>query len=212
MPKILPDIQNRILSIAESHFKEFGFDKTDMREIASEAKIAVGTIYLHYQNKEVLFLRVIAHSWDRTIAKCSSIIEQDFLPEEKLKQVLLEIVLEMTNRKMANSLWMEIGFLHQNRIGNLSDGDKLSEPHTRITKIIQSILLEMCKYKMHDSIMLESEQLASMAFIMTVSICMQTCNDGENRVNLIVELLKTYITRATFNSISSGNPPQNKNE
>lgn len=199
MPKILPDIQNRILSIAESHFKEFGFEKTDMREIASEARIAVGTIYLHYQNKEVLFLRVISHCWDRTITKCSSIIERDILPDEKLKQVLLEIVLDMTNRKKANSLWMEIGFLHQNRIGNLSESDRLSEPHSRITKIIQSILLEMCKNRTHDSIKRESKQLASMAFIMAVNICMQTCDDQENRVNLIVELLKTYVTGAEVN-------------
>src|SRR5512133_2948084 len=108
MPKILPDIQNKILTVAEQHFKRSGFDKTDMREIASDSEVAVGTLYLHFHNKEELYQQVVKHSWTKSLEKVRAISQKADPPEILLKEIILLLIEEMTNRKSHESLWMEI--------------------------------------------------------------------------------------------------------
>lgn len=193
MPKIVPDIQNTILSVAETHFNEYGFAETDMRKIASDAKIAVGTIYLHYQNKEILYLNVIEYRWKATIEKIEMLSKQEMDPIEVLKQVLLELAHDMTNRKSINSLWMEIGSMHHHKEIDRIKSHHYSGPHDPISKLISTLLLKLA---LQDQIAITEQtlfQLGSFAFIMTVDICMQGSENIENRVNLIADLLSSYL-------------------
>ena len=48
-----------ILESAETIFSSAGFHKADMNEIAKQAKIAKGTVYLYYPSKKELFIAVI---------------------------------------------------------------------------------------------------------------------------------------------------------
>jgi AcrR family transcriptional regulator len=195
MPKIVPDVRNKILSVAEAHFKEHGFEDTDMRKIAADVKIAVGTIYLHYQNKETLYLNVIEYSWKTTIEKIETISKQEFDPKELLKQILLELVGDMTNRKSLNSLWNEIGAMHHHKDTDLVKSHHFSGPHDPITQIISTILLKIAQKNQFTQAKQTFDQLGSFAFIMTVDLCMQERANTENRIELIVDLLNTYICK-----------------
>jgi len=53
------DREARILNAAERLFLHYGFDKTTVSEIASEAGISKGAIYLHYTSKDELFEALI---------------------------------------------------------------------------------------------------------------------------------------------------------
>jgi AcrR family transcriptional regulator len=195
LPKIVTDIQNTILTVAENHFKEYGFEETDMRKIASDARIAVGTIYLHYQNKETLYLKVIEYRWKATIEKIETLSKQEMDPEEVLKQILLELVHDMTNRKSINSLWMEIGSMHNHQDTDLVKSNPFSGPHNPISTIISEILLKLAlkhQVPITEPMLI---QLGRFAFLMTVDICMQESSNVENRVNLIVDLLSTYLCK-----------------
>lgn len=201
MPKIVPDIQNTILAVAESYFNEYGFAETDMRKIASDAKIAVGTIYLHYKNKETLYLNVIEYSWKATIDEIEILSKQEIDPIEILRQVLLELVQEMTKRKSINSLWMEIGSMHHHKEIGMVKGHHFSGPHDPISKIISTVL---SKLALQDQIAVTEQtlfQLGSFAFIMTVDICMQGCANIENRVDLIVDLLSSYLRKTDHQNL-----------
>ncbi|HEY8462875.1 MAG TPA: TetR/AcrR family transcriptional regulator [Bacillota bacterium] len=48
-----------ILDAAMSLFSQKGFERTTVDEIASRAKIAKGTVYLYFKNKEHIFLSII---------------------------------------------------------------------------------------------------------------------------------------------------------
>ncbi len=48
-----------ILDVAEDLILHYGFDKTTMSDIAREAGISKGAIYLHYESKDALFEAVI---------------------------------------------------------------------------------------------------------------------------------------------------------
>lgn len=193
MPKIVPDIQNTILAAAETHFNEYGFEEADMRKIASDAKIAVGTIYLHYQNKGNLYLHVIEYRWKAVIEKIEMLSKQEMDPKEALEQILLELVHEMTKCKSINNLWMEVGSMHHHKEIEMTKSHHFSGPHDSISKIISKVLLNMAQ---KDQIAVTEQtlfQLGDFAFIMAVDICMKERDHIENRVNLIVDLLSSYL-------------------
>lgn len=50
------ETRNRILSAALNRFRERGFDETSMREIASEANVAIGAAYYYFVSKEALVM------------------------------------------------------------------------------------------------------------------------------------------------------------
>jgi AcrR family transcriptional regulator len=194
MPKIVPDVHNKILSVAEAHFKAHGFEKTDMREVASQAGLAVGTIYLHYRNKETLYLHVLRHCWIDTFEKVEELSASDIDPEQKLRQVLLELVQSMDERKTLNSLWMEIGSLHHHPPEDHPSTNHFSGLREPFSRVISQLLKEITN---RDNLEINDrtlEQLGSFVFIMTVDACMQGHETNAENIKLILDLVKAYLS------------------
>ena len=59
MQVLKKDIRGRILTIARRHFRQSGYSRTSMREIAESAGIGVGNIYNYFTSKDELFREVI---------------------------------------------------------------------------------------------------------------------------------------------------------
>lgn len=55
----MKNLEPRILLAAKKMFERFGFKKTTVDEIASEAGVAKSTLYQHFKSKEDLFMSVI---------------------------------------------------------------------------------------------------------------------------------------------------------
>jgi TetR/AcrR family acrAB operon transcriptional repressor len=62
--------EQRILDAAAGLFVHYGYDKTPVSDIAREAGVSQGTIYLHFESKDALFeallireLRIFAETW-----------------------------------------------------------------------------------------------------------------------------------------------------
>ncbi len=193
LPKIVPDIQNKILSVAESHFKNRGFEKTDMREIAAEADLAVGTIYLHYKNKETLYLNVISRSWMNMLETVEEISHKEIDPEEKLKETVHELVQDITRRTSLNGLWMEIGSIHHQQMSSNLTNNHFSGMRDPISKNISLILREIAgknQVQINDQ---KLDQLGSFVFIMIVDVCMQDQEKASDNASLILDLIKSYL-------------------
>lgn len=65
-----PEREQRILASASKLFVHFGFDKTTVSDIARDAGVSKGAIYLHFESKEMLLealivqeLRIYAERW-----------------------------------------------------------------------------------------------------------------------------------------------------
>ncbi len=52
--------RDMILEAAEKRFRRFGYSKTTMEEIAGDAGISKGTIYIYFKNKEEIFTDLLA--------------------------------------------------------------------------------------------------------------------------------------------------------
>ncbi|QOR33707.1 TetR/AcrR family transcriptional regulator [Clostridium sp. 'deep sea'] len=88
MPKIIKNIEGKILNAASELFIEQGYEKTDIRQIASKAQIAVGTLYNYYKNKDVLFYAVFEHKLTTTVASIKKAIEKTDDPEQRVYNFL----------------------------------------------------------------------------------------------------------------------------
>src|SRR4030042_2050538 len=51
--------RDKILEAARCRFRRFGYSKTTMEEIAADAGISKGTIYIYFRNKEDIFIELI---------------------------------------------------------------------------------------------------------------------------------------------------------
>lgn len=67
MPKIIKDIEERIFNAALKLFAERGYNKVNMKMVAKEAGIAVGTLYNYFPNKLGLFLSVLETNFKKPL-------------------------------------------------------------------------------------------------------------------------------------------------
>lgn len=62
--------QARILDVARLHFEREGFERANLRAIASEAGVAAGTVLLHFTDKLGLLHAALHDDLEATIARC----------------------------------------------------------------------------------------------------------------------------------------------
>ena len=82
MPKIIEDVENRILRAARERLLGGDLSSFSARGIAEDCGIAVGTIYNHYRDKESLMGAVMAQDWQAELQKAAARIATVDSPEE----------------------------------------------------------------------------------------------------------------------------------
>jgi len=65
-----PERERRILEAAAKLIAHYGFDKTTVSDIANEAGISKGAVYLHYKSKDDLFDALIIHEGMKMLDGC----------------------------------------------------------------------------------------------------------------------------------------------
>jgi AcrR family transcriptional regulator len=84
-------MRDQILDATERLLVRYGYAKMTMEDLAREAGIGKGTIYLHFPSKEEVVLSRLDRMVERLIAKLRAISVPS--PEERLKAMLVERVL-----------------------------------------------------------------------------------------------------------------------
>jgi AcrR family transcriptional regulator len=89
MSDITDEKKIKILGAARQLFARFGFRKTSIEEIAREAGIGKGTLYLYFSNKEQIFTTVLM-DFGETIARDLELAAiGEASPDQKLKSYIL---------------------------------------------------------------------------------------------------------------------------
>ncbi|MGC1723052.1 MAG: TetR/AcrR family transcriptional regulator [Isosphaeraceae bacterium] len=74
----------RIIDAAIQLFAERPFHEVRMEDIAARAKVAKGTLYLHYKDKEDLFLGILNDGLQSLVERLEESLSEEMPPEEKL--------------------------------------------------------------------------------------------------------------------------------
>ncbi len=89
MQRLDPAKREAILNAAKQRLRKYGIQKTKMQEIAKDAGIAVGTLYLYFKNKnDILIASIEAHA-QQHILYAEEILNSTKSPPEKLKAYIV---------------------------------------------------------------------------------------------------------------------------
>lgn len=98
MPKIINGIEDKIYDAAYELFSKKGYESVNMRMVAEETGIAVGTLYNYHKNKKSLYISVLENSWQETLTKLDKIMDDED-ESEKLKKLVDVLYTEISARK-----------------------------------------------------------------------------------------------------------------
>ncbi len=90
-----------ILHSAWELIRHYGYAKTTIQDIAREAGIGKGTVYLYFRSKSEIMLALVDLTNERIIRDLEEIARRDAPPEQRLRECLLHRVItiyELVNR------------------------------------------------------------------------------------------------------------------
>ncbi|MDH3258228.1 MAG: TetR family transcriptional regulator [Deltaproteobacteria bacterium] len=104
-----PEKRDKILLAALKIFSRKGFYKSKVSEIADEAGVADGTIYLYFKNKDDLLICIFEEKIAELIARLREKLAEVITPEEKI-WVFVENHLKLLegNRDLAEMIQIEL--------------------------------------------------------------------------------------------------------
>ena len=83
------DVRQKILDAAEQRLWRYGFKKTTIDEIASDAGVGKGTVYLHFDGKEEIGLAIVSEYKQRGLDQMALIAQdREKSPVQKLTEML----------------------------------------------------------------------------------------------------------------------------
>jgi len=84
MPKKQNNTKLHIILEADNLFKKYNYEDVDMRKIAKNSNVAVGTLYNYFKGKEDLYMSILKESWQGTFDSLDKIIDLDLTPINKV--------------------------------------------------------------------------------------------------------------------------------
>lgn len=89
MQKLDEAKREAILNAAKQRLRKYGIQKTTMQEIAKDAGIAVGTLYLYFKNKDDILIASTEEFAKQHILDMEKILNSSNSPPEKLKAYII---------------------------------------------------------------------------------------------------------------------------
>lgn len=96
--------RRRILEAATDLFIRQGYRKTSMDEVAREAGVAKGTVYLYFKNKTDLLIHAVAMEKFHYIGDVLDVLKGDRPPREKLREYLRSALLLVNRMPLVSKL------------------------------------------------------------------------------------------------------------
>jgi TetR/AcrR family fatty acid metabolism transcriptional regulator len=103
---------NKILNSAGAVFAEFGFHKATISQIAAQAGVADGTLYLYFKNKDDILYQFISFKTNVVFKKMHAAVEKGRNAEEKLRHLIRCHLAEFqSDKNMAIIFQSEVRYL-----------------------------------------------------------------------------------------------------
>ncbi|WP_299976593.1 TetR/AcrR family transcriptional regulator [Desulfobacula sp.] len=112
MQKNKSEKYNKILNSAGAVFAEYGFYKATISQIAAQAGVADGTLYLYFKNKDDILYQFISFKTNVVFKEMHAAVKKGRNAEEKLRYLIRCHLTEFQNdRNMAIIFQSEVRYL-----------------------------------------------------------------------------------------------------
>lgn len=126
----------KIISAATKVFAKKGFFTARISDIAKEAKVADGTIYLYFNNKYDILLSVFEEEVGKIVDNTKKLIDKEDDPVEMLKVYITQHLIAMKkNRYLADVIQIELR--QTNKVIKTYRDTKFNDYVTMVADIIQ---------------------------------------------------------------------------
>ena len=75
MPKLIPDVEKKLIDSARHILMTEGPDALSMRRVAGECGIAVGTLYNYFESKDLLIAKITVADWQDELQKMNELAD-----------------------------------------------------------------------------------------------------------------------------------------
>jgi AcrR family transcriptional regulator len=87
------DPADRLLDAAEARFRRFGYKRTTVEDVATEAGTGKGSVYLHFDSKQDVYLAVVERSLEHFLAAAEAALPAAGASPDLLRS-LVEVTIE----------------------------------------------------------------------------------------------------------------------
>lgn len=110
MPRLAQaDIREKIITAAQERLWHYGFKKTTIDEIAADAGVGKGTVYLYFESKEEIALAIVAQFKIESIKQLERIAQSAAMEvRDKLKEMLSEPIMRAHERCLLSPAAQEL--------------------------------------------------------------------------------------------------------
>ena len=187
MPKIIKNLDENIRNKAFELFSSRGYDEVDIKLIAKECGMAVGTFYNYYSSKMELFMHILKLSWKKTFDKLEAIEKLDLDLKEKL-ELQIEILYDGIEERRG------LGFYVQQKYTFSNNKDtELHEFIKEITQNITKIFIPLKKIGALSEFDNVDERLGQILIVEITKSLSMSPKDRENNIKFIKVLVLALI-------------------
>ncbi len=134
--KVGSDKYQKIILAATKVFAEKGFYNAKVADVAKEAQVADGTIYLYFKNKDDLLISIFEESMDRFTALVRKNLETASNSVEKLK-LFINLHLEWVKEHQHTAQVLQVELRQSSKFMKEYGGTKFKEYLDIIAKILE---------------------------------------------------------------------------
>lgn len=116
MPKVIKDLDRKIVEAAKELFEAHGYDNVEMKSIAERAGTGVGNLYNYFSSKQVLFLE-IGRRWRRELVRDFENIAAAYTGDREPLRRMVRLVYDSYDH--TKGMWRE--FISNRRLQELAE-------------------------------------------------------------------------------------------
>jgi TetR/AcrR family fatty acid metabolism transcriptional regulator len=127
----------KILRAAVKVFSEKGFYNSRVADIAKEANVADGTIYLYFKNKDDILISLFEEEFGEIVANMRRELEKERDPFQKIKRfAILHLAIVSKHQQLAEVLGVEV------RQSSKFMKEYVNKPFIEYLNLIRSVVIE----------------------------------------------------------------------
>ncbi len=203
MPKIIPELRERIVEIAEDLYAKNSYTEIDMRKISQLCGIAVGTLYNYFPNKQALFVSIFEKSWDRQVQNIQKVINSNISTVNKLERVIGKLYRDLIKYKGIGEECFEREIFVRERDKMIMLKNVFNQLFKRINEMVTGLIQELSR---EQGVILADGDIKRLSCIMLYSLpgmAMHFPGQEKDNVNCILETIHSYIKEKAVCNIKS---------
>ncbi len=97
MTTVIDEPRERLLDAAEEKFRRHGYKRTTIDDITATAGTGKGSLYLHFESKQEIYLAVVRRTLERFVARAAKVL-QSSAPVPQRMQHLIRLTVDHYGR------------------------------------------------------------------------------------------------------------------